>query len=74
MAVPKRRTGKARKRKRRTHKGCEMPNVPNSQKDIPQNQRSRRFFCGNCNQTKAPHTVCPNCGHYKGQAVIEVER
>jgi len=23
---------------------------------------------------RLPHTVCPNCGHYKGREVIEVEK
>ncbi|MFP4176658.1 MAG: 50S ribosomal protein L32 [Planctomycetota bacterium] len=74
MAVPKRRTSKARKRKRRTHKGCEMPNVPKSKKDRAPGQKSEKFFCSNCQQIKPPHTVCPNCGQYRGRQLIEVER
>jgi ribosomal protein L32 len=23
---------------------------------------------------RLPHTVCPNCGHYKGREVIEIEK
>ncbi len=74
MAVPKRRTSKARKRKRRTHYKLAEPNVPRSQKVRAPGSRSDRFFCNNCNQPKQPHAVCPNCGHYRGKAVIEVER
>lgn len=74
MAVPKRRHSKSRKRKRRTHDGCAEPNIPHSQKHRPEGQRSKRFFCGECNQVKPPHSVCPNCGHYRGRAMIEVER
>jgi len=74
MPVPKRKTSKARKRKRRTHGGAAEPNVPHSQKVRAPGSRSNRFFCSNCNQPKAPHAVCPNCGYYRGRAMIEVER
>ena len=74
MAVPKRKVSKARQRKRATHKGARMPNVPDLQKDRPKSSRSKRFFCVNCDQPKPPHAVCPNCGHYRGNAVLEVER
>jgi large subunit ribosomal protein L32 len=74
MAVPKRRVSKARKGKRRTHKGQSMPNVPRTQKVRAPAARSGRFFCSNCNQPKAPHAVCPNCGYYRGRSLIEVER
>jgi len=29
--------------------------------------------CSNCGDMRLPHTVCPNCGHYKGREVISVE-
>jgi large subunit ribosomal protein L32 len=74
VAVPKRRTSKARKRKRRTHQGLAEPNIPKSQKTRAAGSRSKRFFCQNCNQPKTPHAVCPNCGHYRGRSLIEVER
>jgi large subunit ribosomal protein L32 len=74
MAVPKRKTSKSRKGKRRTHQGLEEPNIPSSQKVRPSGTRSRRFFCGNCNQPKPPHMVCPNCGYYRGKPMLEVER
>jgi len=58
MAVPKRRTSKQRKRKRRTHyKAAETAN-----------QR-----CERCGDPRRPHRVCPTCGHYGGREVVEVE-
>jgi len=30
--------------------------------------------CSNCGEMRLPHTVCPNCGFYKGREVVEVER
>ena len=74
MAVPKRKTSKQRKRKRRTHQGQPMPNIPRSQKVRAPAARSGRFFCTNCNQPKSSHAVCPNCGHYRGRALVEVKR
>ncbi len=58
MAVPKRRTSKTRKRKRRTHKKITPPNLIN---------------CSNCEGLIMPHRVCPHCGHYKDREVISIE-
>jgi large subunit ribosomal protein L32 len=74
MAVPKRRTSKERKRKRRSHHGLSAPNIPSSGKTRAAGTRSQKFFCSHCNQPKPPHTICPNCGYYRGQPVVEVER
>ena len=74
MAVPKQKVSKARKRKRRTHQGPAMPNIASSQKVRAPGSRSGRIFCSNCNQPKVPHAVCPNCGYYRGRALIEIER
>ena len=58
MAVPKRRVSKQRKRKRRTHFKAEAVNTQN---------------CPRCGDPKLPHRVCPTCGYYRDEAVIEVE-
>jgi large subunit ribosomal protein L32 len=58
MAVPKKRTSKQRKRKRRTH-----------YKAAPVSTHT----CPNCGDPKQPHRVCPSCGHYRGEAVLEIE-
>ncbi len=57
MAVPKRRTSKSKKNKRRSHHGA---------------TRLALFPCPRCAQLVPPHTTCPNCGTYKGREVIDV--
>jgi large subunit ribosomal protein L32 len=74
VAVPKKKMTRSRTRKRRTHYVLPDAAVPKSGKVRPEGARSARFFCDNCAQPKQPHTVCPNCGHYRGKALIEVER
>lgn len=73
MAVPKQKTSKSRKGKRRTHQGLAAPNIPKSRKERAPSSRAKRFFCQVCEQPKPPHSVCPNCGSYKGRQVIETE-
>lgn len=58
MAVPKKRVSKQRKRKRRTH-----------YKAAGRNLRA----CERCGDPKVPHRVCPACGYYRNEAVVEVE-
>ncbi len=58
MAVPKRRSSKTRKRKRRSHWKLATPG---------------KTKCAHCGQIKMPHSVCPNCGHYAGREVIKIE-
>ena len=58
MAVPKRRTSLARKRKRRSHLSLVAPNVDT---------------CPQCKEPKEPHRACRVCGTYKGRSVIAVE-
>lgn len=59
MAVPKRRTSKAKKRMRRTHFKLEVPNM------TP---------CPECGEIKLSHRVCNECGFYAGRNVVaEVE-
>ncbi|MGM0419368.1 MAG: 50S ribosomal protein L32 [Bacillota bacterium] len=54
MAVPKKRTSKSRKRKRRTHWKLKTQNL---------------IECSNCSAQILPHRVCPECGHYKGREI-----
>ncbi len=58
MAVPKRRTSKARKAKRRTHFKLEVPGMT---------------ACPNCGEFKKSHHVCASCGQYDGKEVISKE-
>ena len=54
MAVPKRKTSKTRRDKRRTHGGLTAPHLT---------------VCPVCQQPKRAHRVCPNCKQYKGREV-----
>jgi large subunit ribosomal protein L32 len=54
MAVPKKKTSKARRDKRRAQHGIETP---------------RLSVCPQCRQPKRPHQVCPTCGTYRGREV-----
>ena len=56
MAVPKNKTSKYRKRIRRSHHALKSPGMA---------------VCKRCGQPNLPHTVCENCGFYKGEAIIE---
>jgi large subunit ribosomal protein L32 len=58
LAVPKRRTSKARKHKRRTHWKLVLPGL---------------ISCPQCQEPKLPHRVCVHCGHYKGREAVETE-
>jgi len=58
MAVPKRKTSKARTRARR---------AANWRLGKP-----ARSVCPQCSASKLPHVVCPQCGWYKGRVAVEV--
>jgi large subunit ribosomal protein L32 len=58
MAVPKRKTSKAKRDKRRAHDGLSNP---------PQST------CPQCGAPRRPHRVCGACGTYKGHTVIETD-
>ncbi|MBI4605285.1 MAG: 50S ribosomal protein L32 [Planctomycetes bacterium] len=58
MAVPKRRTSKSRKGTRRAHDALAAPQT------VP---------CSRCKTRIEPHTICPECGYYRGKPVIAVE-
>ncbi len=58
MAVPKRKTPKSRRDKRRTHYKVSAPKV---------------ILCSNCKEPTVPHRVCPKCGMYRGKKYLAVE-
>jgi len=58
MAHPKHKHSKTRRDKRRTH-----------DKATPATLAS----CSNCGATVKYHTVCPECGFYRGKLAIEKE-
>ena len=58
MAVPFRKVSKTRKRMRRSHNALEATSTT---------------VCKECGAVIKPHRVCPKCGSYKGQKVIEKE-
>ncbi|MGD8398382.1 MAG: 50S ribosomal protein L32 [Anaerolineae bacterium] len=57
-ALPKRKLGKGRKGRRRSHNALKKRNL------VP---------CPNCHELRLPHVVCPACGHYKGVRVLEIK-
>ncbi len=56
---PKRKHSKGRRDRRRTHQLL---------------QARTTVTCSNCGSARLAHTVCPNCGHYKGREVVEVQK
>jgi len=58
MPVPKRKTSKSKRDKRRTHQKLTAPNLSE---------------CPQCGEAVLPHHACASCGTYKGRTVIETE-
>ncbi|MFO7977206.1 MAG: 50S ribosomal protein L32 [Bacteroidales bacterium] len=56
MAHPKSKISKTRRDKRRTHYKATEPAIS---------------ACSNCGSYKLMHTVCPECGFYRGMVAIE---
>ncbi len=56
MAVPKRRKSKSKSRMRRSHDAIGVPSLRP---------------CSKCGSYTVPHRVCPECGFYKGELVVE---
>lgn len=56
MAHPKRKISKQRRDKRRTHVKATTQQLST---------------CSNCGATVKYHTVCSECGHYRGKLAIE---
>ena len=57
MAVPKQRKTKSRRDQRRMHIYIKKPTLTT---------------CPHCGKPVLPHTLCENCGYYKGRMVIDV--
>lgn len=60
MAVPKKKPSKHRTRTRRSA-------WLKSKKLLPVQP------CDHCGELKRPHRVCPSCGYYHGEQVVQVE-
>jgi large subunit ribosomal protein L32 len=58
MPVPKRKTSKSRRDKRRTHWKLVLRGMA---------------LCPRCQEAKFPHRICPNCGYYKDRQILEAE-
>jgi large subunit ribosomal protein L32 len=58
MAVPVKKTSKARKGTRRAHDFLNTPGLS---------------VCPQCSEPKRPHYICPKCGYYKGREVVGAE-
>ena len=59
MAVPKRRTSRARQGNRRSHHHVTPPQVQ---------------YCNRCGEPQLPHRVCTNCGIYQGREVVQMQQ
>lgn len=58
MAVPKRKTSKSRRNKRRAHDGLAAP---------------AHSICSQCGEPRTPHRVCGHCGFYRDRTVIQTD-
>ncbi len=59
MAVPKRKTSKARRDKRRSN--------------VWKLTAPALVKCNHCGEYKRPHRLCAACGHYDGREVVKTE-
>ncbi|MCK5768040.1 MAG: 50S ribosomal protein L32 [Candidatus Atribacteria bacterium] len=55
MPMPKRKTSKSRKNKRRTHWNL---------------TETKLTECPRCHEMKLPHRACPECGYYNGKKIV----
>ncbi len=59
MAVPKRKTSKARRDKRRS--------------SVWKLDAPTLVKCNNCGELIRPHRLCASCGYYNGRQVVKME-
>ncbi len=59
MAEPKKKMSTSKTRMRRSHDQLSAPGLST---------------CPQCQGSKQPHRVCPECGHYRGRQVFQVEK
>jgi len=57
-ALPKKKVSHSAQGKRRSHLGIKLPTM---------------VACPQCRSLKLPHHVCPSCGTYKGEQVLEIK-
>ena len=57
--LPKRKHSKGRRDRRRSQDALQVTNL---------------VQCSNCGEMRLSHTVCPNCGHYQGREVVDMEK
>lgn len=58
MGLPKRRTSKSRRDKRRTGTSLTAPSVST---------------CPDCGEATLPHHACASCGSYKGRKAVQAK-
>ena len=58
MAVPKKRTSRSRRDRRRSHDALKFTAAVES--------------CPDCGEMKLRHRICEACGHYRGRKVVEI--
>ncbi len=58
MAEPKKRKSHAASRLRRAKQKMTLPKL---------------VECSHCHEPILPHQICPNCGYFKGEKVIELD-
>ena len=56
--LPKRKLSKGRRARRRSHDALAPMHL---------------VRCAQCGGMRRPHEVCPHCGSYKGQTVVEMK-
>ncbi len=56
MAVPKQRQSHSRTHKRRSQHKVTPPSLS---------------YCPRCHAPRLPHRVCPNCGTYAGEVIVQ---